>query len=265
VTGLLPAAGLQLNPDAAHPPFAWQIALPTDWAILDTHPASWQRSLEWLVDDRFAGQRVKSAERRQVLRFLNELVASCQRAGTVISLVHLGRLSSGGVASAGLQLAWYDSAPQLASLTWVRQAAGRQGVIEEIDTPAGTVLLQHDHLSLAPPGSTTRVGLRSLQVFRPLPGRTWTAVVATAGSHPEMLPLLRDLVVTVAGSIEATEDEPASGEPALFAEYRAAVGYSPVPPPQAPGIQRGFGTLLVHRINPQETEADEHGQKGGGS
>jgi hypothetical protein len=263
VTGLLPAAGLHLNPDAAHPPFAWQIALPTDWAFLDTHPASWQRSRERLVDDRFAGQRVKSADRRQVLGFLDELVASCQRAGTLISLVHLGRLPGGEAVSAGLQLAWYDSTPQPASLAWVRQAAGRQGVIEEIDTPAGTALVQHDHLSLAPPGSTTRVGLRSLQVFRPLPGRTWTAVVATAGAHPDMMPLLRDLIVTVAGSIQPTDDQPTSEEPTRVTEYRAEVDYTPVPPPQAPGIQRGFGTLLIHHINPEKTDAEEHRQKGG--
>lgn len=251
MTGLLPEEGLQLNPDAAHPPFAWQIALPSGWTILDTHPVSWQRSLERLVDTRFAGQRLKAADRRQVLGFLDGLVAACQRAGTLISLVHIGQLSGGGVASAGLQVAWYDSTPQLASLAWVRQAAGRQGVIEEIETPAGMALLQQDRLSITPPATSTRASLRSLQVFLPLPGRTWTAVVATAGAHPEMQPLLRELVVTVAGSIRPIDDgEPGPSE---VAESEPEIAYSPVPPPHAPGIQRGFGTLRMHRVDREPT------------
>jgi hypothetical protein len=261
VTGLLPEDGLQLNPDAVHPPFAWQVALPADWTVLDTHPATWQRSLERLVDDRFAGQRLKAADRRQVLGFLDELVAACQRASTLISLVHIGRLASGGVASAGLQLAWYDSAPEPAGLAWVRQAAGRQGVVEEITTPAGTALLQQDRLSITPPATANRVSVRSLQVFLPLVGRTWTAVAATAGAHPEMQPFLRDLVITVAGSIVPLDDgnggaagTPAEGEPGSV--------YTPVDPPHAPGIQRGFGTLLVHRVDPEQADPQARPEKG---
>lgn len=252
MTGLLPEAGLRLNPDAVHPPFGWHVALPSDWAILDTHPSSWQRSLERLVDDRLAGQRLKSAERRQVLHFLSDLVANCQRAGTLVSLVQIGRLSSGAVGSAGLHLAWYDSSPDPASLAVVRQAVGRQGVIEEIDTPAGPAMLQRDHLSLAPPGSTTRVGLTSLQAFLPLSARTWTAVVATAGAHPEMLPVLYDLVVAVVGSIRPLDDQPAHPESAPTAAPESGTVYTPVPPPKAPGVERGFGTLVVHRIDPDE-------------
>jgi hypothetical protein len=248
---LVPGVGLQLDPDAPHPPFSWHVALPADWAVLDTHPASWQRSLERLVDDRLAGRRLKAADRRQVLGFLGGLVADCQRAGTVISLVQIGRLSTGGVASAGLYLAWHDGSPAPASLTTVRQAVGRDGVIEEIETPAGPILLQRDHLSVAPPGSTTRVGLTSLQAFRPVPDSSWTAVVATAGAQPELVPMLRDLLIAVAGSIQRPDDAsrdawsaPPAGPPPEESSY------DPVPPAQAPGIERGFGTLVVRRVNP---------------
>lgn len=259
MTGLLPDGGLPLNPDATHPPFRWEVSLPSDWAVLDTHPSSWQRSVERLVDTRLAGQRLRSAERRQVLAFLGDLVADCQRAGTVISLVQIGRLSGGGVGSAGLHLAWYDSRPDQASLALVHQAVGRQGVVEEVGTAAGTVLLQRDHVSLTPPGNTSRVGLTSLQAFLPLPGECWTAIVASAGAQPELVPVLRDLVVEVAGSIRRLDDGPGgSGSPDPDPAPERAADFTPVPPPNAPGIERGFGTLVPHRVEP---EAGRHARR----
>jgi hypothetical protein len=252
VRDLLPASGLQLSPDAVHPPFSWQVVLPSDWAFLDTHPARWRRSLERLVDDRLAGRRLKTAERREVLRVLSDLVADCQRAGALISLVHVGLLSTGGVATAGLHVAWYDSAPDLASLATVRQAIGRQGTVEEAETPAGTVLMHRDHVSVAPPGSADRKGLASLQAFLPLPARTWTAIVATAGAHPELTPMLHELVVTVASGIRVLDEEPPPVVPGPDDESRAT--WVPVAQTPAPGVLRGFGTLVAHRIDAEQPD-----------
>jgi hypothetical protein len=255
VTGFIPSDGLQLNPEAAHPPFAWQVALPSDWAVLDTHPSSWQRSLDRLVDERFAGQRLKSAERRELLRALADLVATCQQAGTLVSLVQLGRLSSGGVASAGIHLAWYDSAPDLASLTTVRQALSRQGTVEEVPTPGGVALLQRDHLSMVPPGTTNRVGLTSFQAFLPLPRTTWTVAVATAGAQTELLPMLRELVIAIVSSIRPLDEQPEPAEQAM-PTAPPRTDYSPGEPPDAPGIERGFGPLVPHKIDPLPATRD---------
>jgi hypothetical protein len=255
VTGFIPSDGLRLSPEAAHPPFAWQVALPSDWAFLDTHPSRWQRSLDRLVDDRFAGQRLKSAERRALLHALADLVANCQRAGTLLSLVQLGRLSSGGVASAGIHLAWYDSGPDPASLTTVRQALSRQGTVEEVSTPGGVALLQRDHLSVDPTGTGNRVGLTSFQAFLPLPGTTWTVAVATAGAQPELLPMLRELVTAVVSSIRPLDGQSDRAEPAS-PTAPPSPDYSPVGPPDAPGIERGFGTLVPHKIDPPPADQD---------
>jgi hypothetical protein len=256
VTGLIPSNGLQLNPEAAHPPFAWQVALPSDWAMLDTHPSSWQRSLDRLVDDRFAGQRLKAAERRELFAVLADLVATCQRAGTLLSLVQLGRLSSGGVASAGIHLAWYDSAPDPASLATVRQALSRQGTVEEVPVPGGVALLQRDHLSMVPSGTTTRVGLTSFQAFLPLSGTTWTVAVATAGAQPDLLPMLRELVVAVVSSIRPL-DGPADRTGHTTPTAPPGPDYLPVAPPDSAGIERGFGTLLPHTIDPRQADRDQ--------
>ncbi|WP_431913192.1 hypothetical protein [Micromonospora carbonacea] len=215
----LPAHDLKLNPHAPHPGFAWFVGIPSDWALLDTNPESWQRSAVRLVDDRFLGQRLRAAERRAVLDFVEQLVADCQRAGTALSLVQLGRMSTGAVGSAGLHLGWFDSGPQPAGLALVRQTLPRTGTVEEVETPIGPGLLHRDVASTVPPGGLTRVRSTVLQLFLPVPGTTWTAVLSAATPHPEMEQVLTDVIVAVGRSIApATQDDAAdaagSGGPA---------------------------------------------------
>ena len=248
MTELVAAAGLQLNPDASHPPFRWHIALPSDpsWSVLDTNPSTWERAAQRLVDDRLAGQRIKTAQRKSVLRFVADLVASCQQAGTVLSLIQIGFLSSGQLSTAGLHVAWYDSDPDPASMATVRQAISAQGVVEHHDTAAGPVLLQRDFQSITPPGSVERVGLTSLQAFLPLEHTTWTAIVATASAHPTLTDLLHTLVLEVAGSIHILDGDSDS----FPAGPDDETVYEQVESARAPGIERGFGTLVTHRIEP---------------
>ncbi|MGC4807026.1 hypothetical protein [Micromonospora sp. DT233] len=206
----LPAHDLKLNPHAPHPGFAWLIGIPSDWALLDTNPESWQRSAARLVDDRFLGRRLRAAERRAVLDFVEQLVADCQRAGAALSLVQLGRLSTGAVGSAGLHLGWFDSAPQPAGLALVRQTLPRTGTVEEVEAPAGPGLLHRDVASTVPPGGLARVRSTVLQLFLPLPGTTWTAVLSAATPHPEMDQVLTDVIVAVGRSITPADADGAT-------------------------------------------------------
>lgn len=233
---------LMLNPHAPHPPFAWYVSIPSTWALLDTNPTSWQRNAARLVDDRFAGRSLKAADRRAVLGFLEQLVADCQRAGAALSMIQLGRMSTGAVGGAGLHLAWYDSEHEQASLAMVRQSLPRSGTVDEVSTPAGPALLHTERASIIPPGATARVQSRVLQLYLPLVGTTWTAVLSAATPHPEMEPVLGEIVVAVARSIqpvvlaEAAEPDPSDD-------------FEAVPPVDAPGIEKGFGTLLRRRVD----------------
>jgi hypothetical protein len=197
----LPAENLKLNPDATHPPFAWLIGIPADWALLDTNPTSWERSAERLVDDRFFGRKLAAADRRAALDFLEQLVADCQRADAILSLVQLGRLASGAVGSAGLHLGWFDSSPNPAGLTLVREALPTTGTATEVETVSGPGLLHRDVASIAPPGTFTRVRSTVFQLYLPLDGTTWTAVLSAATPHPELEPVLENVIVAVAKSI----------------------------------------------------------------
>jgi hypothetical protein len=201
----LPAEDLQLNPNAAHPPVPWLIGVPADWAVLDTNPATWKRNAERLVDDRFFGRKLAAADRRAALGFLEQLVADCQRSGAVLSMVQLGRLSTGEVGSAGLHLGWFDSAPDPAGLALVRESLPTTGIVRELDTASGPALLHQDTASVVPPGASTRVRSTVLQLFLPVSGTTWTAVLSAATPHPEMEPVLDQLIVAIARSIQLVD------------------------------------------------------------
>ncbi len=128
----VPPDGWRLDPDAARPPFEWQVNLPAGpaWSLLDTYPATWQRSAQRLLDTHLAGQHLRTAQRRAVLSFLDELVAACQQSGTVLSLVHIGALNDSTLSTAGLHIAWYDSSPDPASLATARSAASTTGIVK---------------------------------------------------------------------------------------------------------------------------------------
>ncbi len=214
----LPSGDLKLNPNIAHPPFPWVIGVPADWALLDTNPGSWQRSADRMVDDRFAGRKIRAAERRQVLDFVEQLVADCQRAGAALSLLQLGRMSTGAVGSAGLHLGWFDSAPDLAGLALVREVLPGTGTVEEVETPCGPALLHRDTASTMPPGSLVRVRSTVLQLFLPVAGTTWTAVFSAATPHPEMEQPLGSAIVAVAQSLAPVEPDAALDGEALDGE-----------------------------------------------
>jgi len=203
----LPSGDLKLNPNAPHPPFPWLVGIPSDWTVLDTNPESWQRSAERMVDERFHGQKIRAAERRAILDFVEQLVADCQRAGAALSMVQLGRMSTGTVGSAGLHLGWFDSGPDPAGLALVREALPRTGTVEEVDTPGGPGLLHKDSASTVPPGGTIRVRSTIWQLYLPITGTTWTAVLSAATPHPEMETTLNSLIVAVAQSIAPADDD----------------------------------------------------------
>lgn len=256
-------AGFALNPQATHPPFAWRVDLPADaaWTVLDTHPASWQRSADRLVDDRFAGTHLKTADRKAIVSVVADLVTSCQQGNVLLSLVRVGLDSDERFDTTGLHLAWYDSSPQPASLSTVRQAIARQGLTEEFATPAGTVLVQRDYQSVTSPatpppgGRPARLGLISLQAFLPIAGRCWTAVIASATTSERSAQALHDIVLTVAASIEilgggSPTDPPEPIDPTDTGSSTLDGDYVPVPTAAEPGIQRGFGTWVSHRVDP---------------
>ena len=199
MTATVPVVEPAVDPAVPQPPFGWTVSVPTDWVRLDTAPATWARSAGRLVTERFAART--AAERRVAYGVVEQLVADCQRARAAVSMLLLGRMSTGATGSAGLHLGWYDSAPEPAGLAAVRDALPRTGISEQVATPAGPALLHVDVAMTVPPGGGARVRSEVRQLFLPFPGTTWTAVVSAATGHPELHRVVAEVVLAVGRGI----------------------------------------------------------------
>lgn len=255
---------LDLNPEAAYPPFAVFLDLPADWTLLDTNPATWERSAQNMLDTTFHRSRLTGKERREIIAFFEQLVADCQQAGAAVSLIQVGRLLEGGAASLGVHLAFGDEkAP--ADLGRIRDSLARSGTITEIDSGVGPALLQQERTTIVPPGATALVAMTSIQIFIPIPGSHWTAVLATASAHPELTDPVDQLLRHIAASLRLTE-EPTDAV-ATIAEHTgdgpdpADAGgrqdtFAAAPTAAGPGIERGFSTFVRKHLGPDPAPAD---------
>jgi hypothetical protein len=288
--------GIALNPDAPQPPFPVWMALPARWSVLDTHPGTWRRSADTLIDTTFRGARLSAAHRRDVLGVVEGLVADVQASGACVSLIVAGRRPAGGAATLGMHVAFGDDGVR-ASLGHVAETVPRAGTRTEVTTPVGPALLQRERMTMTIPGTATLAALTSLQVFIPIPDTTWTAVIATASAFPELTDPLERLLVGVAESFRLTEggDGPAAGAggdrgaaaeadrgrgtpagaggdrgAAAEADGAPADGEEPGEDRDAPdgrpargaagpGIERGFHTTIVKRLGPSGSAGGSDG------
>ena len=275
----LPAERIELNPDAPQPPFPVWMALPADWTLLDTNPATWRRSAEDMIDTTFRSSRLRGPERREVMQFFDQLVADVQRAGAALSIIQVGRREAGGAASVGIHLAFADEG-RPSSLARVRDSLPRTGTTTEIPSAVGPAVLQRDRMTMIPPGAVEVVALTSLQVFIPIPDTNWTAIFSTATAFPELTEPMEQLMRQVAAQFRLSAElaDPAANEDGARSDAAGSDGaeesaaeYEAAPRPKGPGIERGFGTFVTKRTGPDPTppagpappvEGEDEGGKG---
>jgi hypothetical protein len=187
---------------ATGPPFGFRIEGPDDWALLETAPNRWRRSVERLLDPGGAG-RLPASARRGAAGVLEDLVAVAQHTGVVLCLVKLGRDGAGRLFHGSLTLGWYDSTPVPADLAFARLVIGQADGVEELDTPTGPGLL-HRTTEAVPPEWRDLFGratAHAAQALLPVPGTRWTALVSGTTTDPGHSDLLANLVGRMAGSL----------------------------------------------------------------
>lgn len=250
---------LELNPDADYPPFPVFLDLPADWTLLDTNPATWERSAQNMLDTTFHRSRLSGKERREIIAFFEQLVADCQQANAAVSLLQVGRLTEGGAASLGIHLAFGDEkAP--ADLGRIRDSLTRSGTITEIESGVGPALLQRERTTMVPPGATALVAMTSIQIFIPLPGSSWTAVLATASAYPQLTDPVEQLLRHIAASLRLTEEpiDPVPGDPDNGTDLDDTAwentDSAAAPTTSGPGIERGFSTFVRKHFQPDPGE-----------
>ena len=253
MAGPLPGAELTLNHDSSHPPFEWSVGIPSDWAMVDTAPATWRVSAERLIDFKFGGRKLPAAERRTVFGWIEHIVAESQRAGTILCVMQFGKLSTGELGSAGVHLFWHDTGDKPAGLDQVRDMLPENADTTLLETRTGAAILAQDRSSLIPPGFRTRVSMQNYQIFLPVPGTTWMLLLSSATAQPEMERVTYEVISAMAHSVlTATPDAPA--ESGSDSADSAGDGFVAVDKPSAPGVARGFGTLVQRRSPSGEAE-----------
>lgn len=210
---------LQWHPDALRPPFRWAIDLPTDWSVLDTHPARWKRQAERITDDAFGGIRLRAAHRREVLDYLTSVVAAAQNAKMMLVLMKVGLSQDGSTPEAlGLTLRWASSSPLLASMATITGMKGAP--VTQITTARGLAAgIRTDHRRETRGGELTTVS--SVQGFLPMPGTSWTLILTTTAPRTDLDDSLIALVTRCLGSVhilDSTQEDvgttPQAGEAA---------------------------------------------------
>lgn len=248
---------LELNPDAAQPPFPVYLELPAEWTLLDTNPATWERSAQNMLDSTFSRSRLTAKERREVIGFFEQLVADCQQAGAVISLIQVGRLQQGGAGSLGIHLVFGEER-EPAGLGLIRDSLPRNGTTTEVPSGVGPAIMHSERMTMVPPGATELVALTSIQIFVPIPDTHWTAVFGTASAHPELTDPVEQLLRRIVGSFRLTEEPapPGSSSPPADDDTDDSAEFTEVPRSKGPGIERGFSTLVRKRLDPPNGAAD---------
>ena len=242
---------LELNPDATYPPFPVYLAVPTTWTLLDTNPATWQRSAELMVDETFHGSRVTGKERRQIIGFFGQLVEQCQQAGSALSILQVGRLREGVAASLGVHIAFVDEQTE-STVGRIRDSLPRTGTVVELDSGVGPALQRSERTTFMPPGSGELVSMTSIQIFAPIQGTSWTVVLATASEYPELTEPVTTLLQNIAVSLRLTEDPDA--DPDENDDDDVAEQFEQASSVRGPGIERGFTTLVRKKIGPDTAD-----------
>ena len=175
---------LSLHPQAFRPNFLWTAQLPTSWAFLDTHPASWQRQAERIIDQFYSGQRLKSAQGNKVL----------------LSFVLSGTLDDGEMSACTLLVRWQSFSPQSASMTIVDTAfSGREGFEHRTTDNDAAYALFGGRSQIGP--LTDRRTIWNYQAALPVPSTSWVAMVSGVAPEEGLAPTIRDMVIRLTNSI----------------------------------------------------------------
>ena len=191
---------LSLHPQAFRPNFLWTAQLPTSWAFLDTHPASWQRQAERIIDQFYSGQRLKSEQRKAIYARLEEAVKAAQDNKVLLSFVLPGTLDDGEMSACTLLVRWQSFSPQSASMTIVDTAfSGREGFEHRTTDNDAAYALFGGRSQIGP--LTDRRTIWNYQAALPVPSTSWVAMVSGVAPEEGLAPTIRDMVIRLTNSI----------------------------------------------------------------
>lgn len=190
-----------LHPEALRPGFLWTARLPMGWAFLDTHPASWRRNAEGIVDEFYAGARLKRSQRSVVLGFLEKAVKASQDSKVLLSFVLPGALESGEVSACTLVVRWHSFSPDSASMAVVERAfGGRQGKQQCVSGAGNPFLVFGGETKVGP--VTDRRVVWNYQAVMPVLSTPWAVMISGMAPTAELGEMVREIVLRVVNNIQ---------------------------------------------------------------
>lgn len=197
---------LPFHPKAIRPSFVWTAKLPTNWAFLDTHPASWQRQVERIIDQFYSGQRLKVADRKAIRAQLEKAVQASQDNKVLLTFVLPGLLDDGHMSACTLMLRWQSFSPQSASMSTVDRAfSGKEGFTHRT-TAAGAAYALFGGVGKTGP-LIDRRDIWNYQAVLPVTSTSWAVVVSGTAPTQELGEMMRDVVARVADGINTFPEE----------------------------------------------------------
>jgi hypothetical protein len=187
------------------PPFGFQVEGPDDWAVLETAPDAWRRSLDRLLSASPGWDRLPAARRRAGRGLFEDVVALAQRYGVLLTLVKFGADRSGKLFAGSLSVGWYDSTPVRADIALARLVAGWADYVEEFETPAGPAVLRCEVVEEDFPAVLAEDRrAATAQVFLPVRRTAWTAVLSAVAVGADRGELVAALARRMASTLRVT-------------------------------------------------------------
>ena len=194
---------IQFHPDAPRPRFLWQASLPTTWMFLNTHPEASARQSEIIAENFIPGHRFKRAEQKLIIRQLDSAISAARKAKALVTLVLPGVNEIGEPSAATLVLRWYDSSPDMSSMSTIKRAFEKKAALmEEANTPRGNAYAVVAETTKTGPLDNRRDAYHR-QAFIPVAGTSWTLVASGTTPDPETDEKMKDVITRLANSIQA--------------------------------------------------------------
>jgi hypothetical protein len=201
-----------VDPAAPRPEVGFRLHVPDAWLALDLDPATSDRWVERVIDERVAEHPEAGRHRGHLRRILQALVAEQRAAGVFFSAVLAAGARPGEMIGANLALSWRRLTAAAGGIEWLARhfaaedaAPGEAALSRSVDVvslPCGPAVRIRTSLLALVPESSRRHRVAVSQLVIPVPGTPWLGVLVVSTPNLGLADVMSGLADEVAQSIE---------------------------------------------------------------
>jgi hypothetical protein len=201
-----------VDPAAPRPDVGFRLHVPDSWLTLDLDPATSDRWVERVLDQRIAEHPEAARHRGHMRRILQALVAEQRAAGVFVAAVLAAGSRPAEMIGASLSLSWRRLHGTGADVAWLarffaeEEPAPGEDVearrVDLVDLPAGPAVRIGSSVLAPVPESSRRQRVAVNQVVMPVPGSPWLAVLVVSTPNLGLAGRFATMADEVARSLE---------------------------------------------------------------